>query len=80
MATPSVPCVDVNLIVYNSELTIGATMESVLAQTWPAVSVTVMDNGSDDRTTLAGQTQACRSSGARGGEERRKGIVVPKVS
>jgi glycosyltransferase involved in cell wall biosynthesis len=50
MATPSVPCVDVNLIVYNSELTIGATMESVLAQTWPAVSVTVMDNGSDDRT------------------------------
>ena len=47
---PDLPSVDVNLIVYNNEQTIGPTIESILAQTWPAVSVTVIDNGSDDGT------------------------------
>jgi hypothetical protein len=45
------PTVDVNMMVYNSVHTIAATIESILAQTWPAVSLTVIDNGSEDGTT-----------------------------
>lgn len=50
------PHVDVNLLVYNSAATVGAAIESVLAQSWPALSLTVIDDGSDDGTTdvLAG--------------------------
>jgi hypothetical protein len=44
------PTVDVNLIVYNSADTIAAAIESVLAQTWPAWTLTVIDNGSTDGT------------------------------
>jgi glycosyltransferase involved in cell wall biosynthesis len=44
------PTVDVNLIVYNSVNTIDAVIESILGQTWPAVTLTVIDNGSDDGT------------------------------
>ena len=46
----ALPNVDVNLITYNNVRTIGETIENVLAQTWPAVSLTVIDNGSDDKT------------------------------
>ena len=38
-------------MVHNSVDTIGASIESVLAQSWPALSLTVIDNGSDDGTT-----------------------------
>ncbi len=44
------PAVDVNLFAYNAAETIGAAIESVLAQTWPALTLTVIDNGSTDGT------------------------------
>jgi hypothetical protein len=44
------PGVDVNLFAYNAAETIGAAIESVLAQTWPALTLTVIDNGSTDAT------------------------------
>ncbi len=44
------PRVDVNLFAFNAAETIGAAIESVLAQTWPALTLTVIDNGSTDAT------------------------------
>ena len=44
------PAVDVNLFVRNGAATIGATIESVLAQSWPNLTLTVIDNASDDAT------------------------------
>ena len=48
--TGATPTVDVNLFAYNAEQTIGAAIESVLAQDWPALTLTVIDNGSTDGT------------------------------
>jgi glycosyltransferase involved in cell wall biosynthesis len=47
---PSRPTVDVNLFVYNGVATVGAAIESVLAQTWPEVAITLIDDGSTDGT------------------------------
>ncbi len=44
------PQVDVNLFVHNGAATIGAALESVLAQSWRALAVTVIDNASTDGT------------------------------
>jgi glycosyltransferase involved in cell wall biosynthesis len=44
------PTVDINLFVYNSVTTIGETIESVLAQTWPETTLTLIDDGSTDGT------------------------------
>ena len=44
------PLVDVNLFAFNAEHTIGPAIESVLAQTWPALHLTIIDNGSTDGT------------------------------
>ena len=44
------PVVDVNLFVHNGAATIAEALEGVLAQTWPAVAVTVIDNASTDGT------------------------------
>ncbi len=48
--------VDVNLFAFNSAATVGPAIESVLAQTWPAVTLTLIDDGSTDGTAdvLAG--------------------------
>ena len=43
--------VDVNLFVYNGVATVGPAIESVLAQTWPAFTLTLIDDGSTDGTT-----------------------------
>jgi glycosyltransferase involved in cell wall biosynthesis len=53
---PSHPSVDVNLFVYNGVATVGPAIESVLAQTWPAFTLTLIDDGSTDGTAdvLAG--------------------------
>jgi len=45
-----VPKVDVNLFVYNGEKTIGAAIESVLSQSWQAININVLDDGSTDGT------------------------------
>ncbi len=47
---PSRPMVDVNLFAYNGIKTVGAAIESVLAQTWPNISLTLIDDGSTDGT------------------------------
>jgi glycosyltransferase involved in cell wall biosynthesis len=44
------PTVDVNLFVYNGANTVGAAIESVLAQSWPNLAVTLIDDGSTDGT------------------------------
>src|ERR1700760_1969028 len=47
---PSRPVVDVNLFVYNGANTVGAAIESVLAQSWPNIALTLIDDGSTDGT------------------------------
>ena len=47
---PSRPMVDVNLFAYNGIKTVGAAIESVLAQSWPNISLTLIDDGSTDGT------------------------------
>lgn len=44
------PLVDVNLFVYEGATMVAAAIESVLAQTWPALSLTLIDDGSTDGT------------------------------
>jgi glycosyltransferase involved in cell wall biosynthesis len=57
---PSLPkldvSVDVNLFVYNGAATVGAAIESVLAQTFSGFTLTLIDDGSTDGTAgvLAG--------------------------
>lgn len=46
----SLPVVDVNLLSFNNAATIAAVVDSVLAQSWPALSVTLIDNFSTDGT------------------------------
>jgi glycosyltransferase involved in cell wall biosynthesis len=48
--SPVRPAVDINLFVYNGAATIAETIESILAQTWPTLTMTVIDNGSTDAT------------------------------
>jgi glycosyltransferase involved in cell wall biosynthesis len=59
--TDTHPCVDVNLFVYNGAQTIAAAIDSVLAQTWPAFRLTIIDNGSTDDTLNIAQAYADRS-------------------
>ena len=44
------PHVDVNLFVFNGAATIAETLDTVLTQTWPDLTVTVIDNASTDDT------------------------------
>jgi hypothetical protein len=73
---PSHPSVDVNLFVYNGAATVGPAIESVLAQTWPALTLTLIDDGSTDDTAdiLAGY--AARCSGIRLKRNRSNGGAV----
>jgi hypothetical protein len=57
---PSLPTVDVNLFVYNGAATIVAAIETVLAQTWPAVTLTLIDDGSTDDTLTILRDYAAR--------------------
>jgi len=54
------PTVDVNLFVYNGVATVGAAIDSVLAQTWPAVTITLIDDCSTDGTFAVLQNYARR--------------------
>lgn len=57
----SLPEIDVNLFVFNSVRQVGASIESVLAQSWPAIRLTLIDDGSTDGTAevLAGYADRC---------------------
>jgi hypothetical protein len=59
--TAAPPHVDVNLFVHNGAATLAAAIESVLAQSWPALTLTVIDNGSTDDTVAIAQHYATRS-------------------
>ena len=73
---PALPTVDVTLFVHNGAATVGAAIESVLAQTWPALSLTLIDDGSTDGTgeILAGY--AARDPAIRLHRVRRNGGAV----
>lgn len=49
------PLVSVLIPAYNAEETLGATVESVLGQTWSSVEVVVVDDGSQDRTAAVAE-------------------------
>lgn len=59
------PSVDVNMMVYDCADTVGAAIESVLAQSWPAMSLTLLDNGSTDGTLAVLQQYATRHGNVR---------------
>jgi hypothetical protein len=54
------PCVDVNMMVYNCIDTVGAAIDSVLAQTWPNLTLTLFDNASTDGTIAVLEEYAAR--------------------
>jgi hypothetical protein len=62
---PSRPTVDVNLFVYDGAATVEAAIESVLAQTWPNIALTLIDDGSTDHTCAILQDYAHRHRGIR---------------
>ena len=57
---PALPTVDVTLFVHNGAATVGAAIESVRAQTWPALRLSLIDDGSTDGTAeiMAGYAAA----------------------
>jgi hypothetical protein len=59
------PAVDVNMMVYGCADAVGAAIESVLAQTWPAVTLTLLDNDSAPPTAALLQEYASRHPGVR---------------
>jgi hypothetical protein len=73
---PSHPNVDVNLFVYNGAATVGAAVESVLAQTWPALTLTLIDDGSTDGTAEILARYAARCSGIRLKRNRSNGGAI----
>ncbi|MDE2516828.1 MAG: glycosyltransferase family 2 protein [Rhodospirillales bacterium] len=56
------PIVDVNLFVHDSATMVAAAIESVLAQTWPAIRLTLIDDGSTDATAEVLAGYAARDS------------------
>jgi glycosyltransferase involved in cell wall biosynthesis len=59
---PGYPTVDINMFVYNGAATLGETIESIIAQTWPSLTLTLIDNGSTDDTCAVAQRYADRAS------------------
>ena len=74
---PSLPTVDVNLFVYNGAATVGQAIESVLAQSWPNLTITLIDDGSTDNTLQILQDYAVRRSDIRIKRNRRNGGAIP---
>lgn len=54
------PLVSIIIPVYNMEEFLSATLDSVLASTYPAIEVVVVDDGSTDRSTCIAQMYAER--------------------
>jgi glycosyltransferase involved in cell wall biosynthesis len=57
---PTHPTVDVNLFVYNGAATVGPAIDSVLAQSWRNVVLTLIDDGSGDGTSALLDDYAAR--------------------
>jgi len=62
---PALPSVDVNLFVRNGADTVGPAIESVLAQTWPSLTLTLIDDGSTDDTAAILRAYAARDQAIR---------------
>ena len=73
---PGLPLVDVTLFVHNGAATVSAAIESVLAQTWPALSLTLIDDGSTDATAELLAAHAARDPAIRTHRIRRNGGAV----
>jgi Glycosyl transferase family 2 len=73
---PTLPTVDVTLFVHNGAATVGAAIESVLAQTWPALALTLIDDGSTDGTPSILAGYAARDPSIRLHRIRRNGGAV----
>ncbi len=73
---PGLPLVDVTLFVHNGAVTVSAAIESVLAQTWPALSLTLIDDGSTDATAEILAAHAARDPAIRIHRIRRNGGAV----
>jgi len=73
---PALPTVDVTLFVHNGAATVGAAIESVRAQTWPALSLTLIDDGSTDGTAEILAGFAARDPAIRLHRVRRNGGAV----
>lgn len=74
---PSHPTVDVNLFVYNGMATAGTAIESVLAQTWPNMTITLIDDGSTDRTLQVLRDYAAKCPSIRIKRNRCNGGAIP---
>jgi hypothetical protein len=74
---PSLPTVDVNLFVYNGATTVGLAIESLLAQNWPNISLTLIDDGSTDGSLQVLQEYASHRPGIRVKRNRSNGGAIP---
>jgi glycosyltransferase involved in cell wall biosynthesis len=74
---PSLPLVDINLFVYNSAATVAQAIESVLAQSWQNLSLTLIDDGSTDGTLQVLQQYAARAPGIRIRRNRHNSGAIP---
>ncbi|MEO9189011.1 MAG: glycosyltransferase family A protein [Acetobacteraceae bacterium] len=70
------PTVDVNLFAYNSAETVARAIDSVLRQTWTSVSLTVIDDGSNDGTADILAFYAARYPHVRLKRNRRNGGAI----
>lgn len=73
---PSLPFVDVNLFVYNGAVHVAAAIESVLAQSWPHLHLTLIDDGSTDATPGLLRQYAARDPRIRLKTNRRNGGAI----
>ncbi len=76
MTMPAQPTVDVNLFAYNNAETVGAAIESVLSQSWGAVLLTLIDDGSTDGTGDIIAEYAARYPRVRVKRNRRNGGAI----
>lgn len=73
---PSLPSVDVNLFVHNGGATVAAAIDSVLAQDWPTLTLTLIDDGSTDATPAILAEYAARDGRIRRKTNRHNGGAI----
>lgn len=56
------PLITIGMTAYNAADTIGAAMDSALAQDWPQVEIVIVDDASSDETAAVIQGKAARNS------------------